>query len=172
MNVEHKLLFSSGSLCYSGVCFSGIYGIQCHTTSKWYVGESIHVLNRISAYIGLNCNKQKLIYNAIKKYGIGNFSCYKLEECEANKKILGEREIHWGTQLNSMAPNGYNLKLGSSGSTMKNKSQPRLGAKWSEEQKQKYIETRQKNKKRKELELLFVKQHKKEWEQFLKETKI
>lgn len=107
-----ELLFSNGNMVYTGTDFSGIYAIQNHIDGKWYVGESIHVLNRILVYFypKPQCKSQKLIYNAIKKYGKENFSCYKLEECSLEQ--LYDREVHWGKQLNSLKPNGYNFKLG------------------------------------------------------------
>ena len=104
------LLFSNGSMVYIGNEFSGIYGIQNQTNGKWYVGESIHVTHRIKDYIYNQVKGQKLIYRALKKYGIENFSGYKLEECPTEQ--LSEREVYWGTKLNSMSPNGYNLSLG------------------------------------------------------------
>ena len=106
------LLFSSGSMVYTGTDFSGIYAIQNNINGKWYVGESIHVLDRILIYFypKPQCKSQKLIYNAIKKYGKENFSCYKLEECPVEQ--LYNREVYWGQQLNSLKPNGYNFKLG------------------------------------------------------------
>jgi len=105
-------LFLNGNIIYTGNTFSGIYGLFCNKTNKWYVGESKDVLNRINAY-SRNINgikKQILVKNALKKYGIENFNCYKLEECSFD--ILREREAYWGNKLNSIAPNGYNLKIG------------------------------------------------------------
>ncbi len=112
------LLFSSGSIVYTGSCFSGIYALQNHTTGKWYVGESIHVPDRVNDYIKgkSNIEYQILLNNAINKYGISDFSCYKLEQC--NVEDLYEREVYWGTKFNSMAPNGYNLKVGGSGNSV------------------------------------------------------
>ena len=104
------LLLSNGSVVYTGTDFSGIYAIQNNINGKWYVGESANVLNRIKAYRSDRCKRQPLIHNAIKKYGIENFTFYKLEECDS--EVLLEREVYWGQKLNSLSPNGYNLKLG------------------------------------------------------------
>ena len=112
------LLFSSGIMVYTGSCFSGIYGIQCHENNKWYVGESIHVPDRMDNYLKQSSNIKSQVYlnNAFNKYGIVNFSAYKLEECVVEQ--LHEREVYWGTRLNSIVPNGYNLKLGGSGKSI------------------------------------------------------
>ena len=105
-----NLLFSSGSMVYTGSQFSGVYGIQCHETGKWYVGESITVPRRQKAYLGMWCNGQHLILNALKKYGTGSFSSYILERCDIEH--LDDREVYWGKELNSLRPTGYNLSLG------------------------------------------------------------
>ena len=106
------LLFSSGSMVYTGNDFSGIYGIQCHENSKWYVGESIRVPNRVQDYLKekSTLKYQVSIYRAVKKHNIKNFSCYKLEECSIDD--LYSKEVFWSNKLNSISPNGYNLKVG------------------------------------------------------------
>lgn len=110
-----ELLYSSGSLVYSGKDFSGVYGLQCHTTSKWNVGESVEVLHRTNrAYVRGHIQKgQSYLYKAIKKYGVNDFSIYKLEECPI--ELLHDREVYWSEKLNSMVPNGYNLRIGGNG---------------------------------------------------------
>jgi group I intron endonuclease len=110
-----ELLSTSGSIIYTGSCFSGVYGIQCHINSKWYVGESIHIPERIEDYIFCRVEKQPLIYNAIQKYGRNEFSIYTLERCDSDMLLYNEAK--WGNLLNSLAPNGYNLKVGGDGKT-------------------------------------------------------
>ncbi len=107
-----KEIYSTAYKVYQDNTFCGIYGWICNITGKWYVGESKDVLRRTKSYvINPAClKKQILIKNAIEKYGIQNFTCYKLEECSFD--MLREREAYWGNKLNSLAPNGYNLKLG------------------------------------------------------------
>ena len=109
-----KEIYSKAHKVYQDTTFSGVYGWMCHITGKWYVGESKDVLNRTKSYVkNPAClKKQILIKNAIEKYGIENFTCYKLEECSFD--MLREREAYWGNKLNSLAPNGYNLKIGGS----------------------------------------------------------
>ena len=108
------ILFKNGAWVYTGAEFSGVYGWKNVNNGKWNVGESKHVVQRIKSYKNINAiKKQTLMRNAIKKYGLNAFVCYKLEECPFEK--LHERELYWGTQLNSLVPGGYNLKLGGSG---------------------------------------------------------
>lgn len=108
-----KVLFNNTDIIYTENTFSGVYGLYCQTTKKWYVGQSKDVLRRIQEYLKMKVSEQKLIYRALKKYGIANFICYKLEECSLEN--LSQREVYWGEKLNSMAPNGYNLSLGLQG---------------------------------------------------------
>jgi group I intron endonuclease len=110
---EPVLLVSSGSRVYTGSSFSGVYGWQNHVTGKWYVGESIRVPERVNYYLRADLKSQILISGSMAKHGISAFSCYKIEECSL--EVLHEREVFWGTCLNSMAPTGYNLRLGGSG---------------------------------------------------------
>jgi len=110
MAISSITLFSNGTISKTEKCFCGIYGIQNNITKKWYVGESIHVIERIKYYLGTIRSTQGLIKSAFAKYGKNNFTCYKLEECSVDE--LYEREVYWGTTLNSISPNGYNLKLG------------------------------------------------------------
>ena len=54
--------------------------------------------------------------SAFKKYGIGNFSFYVLEECEKDINILNEREVYFINKYNSNNPEkGYNLTSGGGG---------------------------------------------------------
>lgn len=113
---EPVLLVFKGKVVYTGKCFSGVYGWKNHLTEKWYVGESIHVPNRVSNYLTDNLKGQPLISSSLAKHGSGNFSCYKLEECPM--ELLHEREVYWSQQLNSMSPHGYNLRVGGCGKSL------------------------------------------------------
>ena len=110
MSTISTVLFSDGKIVPEQRCFTGIYGIQNNINNKWYVGESIHVIERIKDYLGTIGSGQRLIKFAFAKYGKNNFTCYKLEECSVDK--LASRELYWATMLNSLSPNGYNLKVG------------------------------------------------------------
>ena len=54
------------------------------------------------------------IGNAIRKYGLENFTIEVIEECETLEQ-LNEREMFWIAYFNSKAPNGYNLTNGGEG---------------------------------------------------------
>lgn len=103
-------LFSNGTISKTEKCFCGIYGIQNNITKKWYVGESIHVIERIKDYLGTIGSGQRVIKSAFAKYGKNNFTCYKLEECGVDE--LASKELYWSIKLKSMSPSGYNLKVG------------------------------------------------------------
>ena len=90
-----------------------IYLIINLINGKKYVGQTRQKLGRrISQH---KCGKTKLgIDAAIKKYGWkNNFKVEILEECPVEK--LDEREIFWIAELNTKAPNGYNLTDGGYG---------------------------------------------------------
>ena len=55
-----------------------------------------------------------IIRRSINKYGIKNFKKEIIEECSSVDN-LNEREQHWISKCNSMAPNGYNISKGGNG---------------------------------------------------------
>lgn len=90
----------------------GIYKIQNLVNGKIYIGQSVHIQARFSQHKreAKNGNTRPL-YNAIRKYGIENFSFEIIEEC--SKEMLNEREIYWIKKYNSFH-SGYNLTPGGS----------------------------------------------------------
>jgi group I intron endonuclease len=61
------------------------------------------------------CTKTRsAISAAINKYGKANFTIKAIEECQTVEQLC-EREEHWISNLNTVAPNGYNLKYFSQG---------------------------------------------------------
>jgi len=93
---------------------SGIYGLQCNTTGKWYVGYSKNIHNRWSRYERLRCDKQPVLYNHLKKYGWNNFTTHVLEKCSDLEQLpILERE--WIAKTNCIYPNGLNLTSGGDG---------------------------------------------------------
>jgi hypothetical protein len=52
--------------------------------------------------------KSTVLKQALAKYGKENFAVMILEECERSN--LNSREDFWAKELNSYAPNGYNLR--------------------------------------------------------------
>jgi len=103
-----------------------IYKIICNTSNKIYVGQAVsHILNsgkyrrygmnkrfntHISEAFSTKKNQCHYLNNAIRKYGKDNFTVELLDRCHI--KDSDELESYYITKLNSMFPNGYNLKFG------------------------------------------------------------
>ena len=91
---------------------SGVYGLLCVPTGKWYVGETKNdIQSRWKDYARLGCKEQPKLYNAILKHGWENFSLNVLEVLPPDKKLLQEREVYWISKLNSFR-GGYNCNIG------------------------------------------------------------
>lgn len=103
-----------------------IYKIICKENNKCYVGQAVsHILNagkykRHGSFIRFNGhvseafstkkNQCHYLNNAIRKYGHDGFIVEILDKC-----FVGESdklEAYYIKECNSMFPNGYNLKLG------------------------------------------------------------
>jgi hypothetical protein len=103
-----------------------IYKITNVVNNHVYIGQTrSHRLNknkyRPFGYMGrfkdhvneCNSNKKNVcryLNSAINKYGVENFKCEKILECEIDK--LDENEIKYIKEYNSLFPNGYNLTEG------------------------------------------------------------
>lgn len=91
--------------------YFNMYGYIYKTTNlinnKIYVGQ--HTACKFdNSYFGSG----KILKKAISKYGIDNFKCELLEECESLYQ-LNEKEIYWIKELNCLNPNiGYNIANG------------------------------------------------------------
>ena len=128
--------------------FGIIYGLENCIDQKIYVGQTKRTLEerfnehkKTDTYIG----------NAIRKYGVENFLCIVLEECETQEE-LNEAEIKWIARLNCMTPNGYNCTAGGEGVrsfhhtdlTKKQISETLTGRKQTEEHKANNLAAQQK----------------------------
>ena len=109
-----------------------IYLIENNFNNKLYVGLSENINRRFSEHCKPCTRWKSIISNSITKYGRENFELIYLEKCdsldEANK-----REIYWIKTLNTLSPNGYNLRKGG-----------RAGGSPTEEVRQKMSESRKK----------------------------
>ena len=117
-----------------------IYKITNTTTGKIYVGQAVsHILNHnkyrpygregrfrchISEAFSTKKNQSHYLNNAIRKYGVSDFVVELIECCET--KDADERETHYIKDLNSLFPNGYNLKNGGSVFTHSDESKKRV----------------------------------------------
>lgn len=95
---------------------TGIYKITNQLTNEVYIGQSIHIEQRWREHKQevKNNNNQAIIYQAMRNYGIENFSFKVLEECECDSTILNEREKYWISVYDSFH-NGYNMTSGGQG---------------------------------------------------------
>ena len=103
-----------------------IYKITNISNGKIYVGQAVsHILNHkryrpyghegrfrchISEAFSTKKNQSHYLNNAIRKYGITDFAVELIECCEIENS--DERETHYIKEVNSLYPNGYNLKNG------------------------------------------------------------
>jgi group I intron endonuclease len=117
-----------------------IYKITNLSNGKIYVGQAVsHILNHkryrpyghegrfrchISEAFSTKKNQSHYLNNAIRKYGVNDFVVELIECCETEKS--DEREIHYIKELNSLYPNGYNLKNGGSVFTHSDESKKRV----------------------------------------------
>ena len=117
-----------------------IYKITNLTSGKIYVGQAVsHILNHkryrpyghdgrfrchISEAFSTKKNQSHYLNNAIRKYGVPDFDVELIECCET--KDADERETHYIKELNSLFPNGYNLKNGGNVFTHSDESKKRV----------------------------------------------
>lgn len=91
-----------------------IYAIYNKETGQYYVGQTIHELNKRwkeHLYQASRMNDAPL-YRSIRKYGAGKFNIRVIEECSVS--ILDDRETHWISEYDSYN-NGYNQTSGAGG---------------------------------------------------------
>ena len=117
-----------------------IYKIINISNGKIYVGQAVsHILNHkryrpyghegrfrchISEAFSTKKNQSHYLNNAIRKYGVADFVVELIEYCEIDKS--DERESYYIKELNSLYPNGYNLKNGGNVFTHSDESKKRL----------------------------------------------
>lgn len=90
-----------------------IYKVTCIITEESYIGQTTRpVKKRIQEHIkSTGCPR---LHNAIKKYGIENFTIEIICACNSIEE-LDEMEIKYIKELNTLSPNGYNLTPGGMG---------------------------------------------------------
>jgi len=93
------------------VSYGRIYLIRCLFNGKLYVGQTTQTL--ISRWRSHKYKGCRALNSAIKLYGPEAFEISILEEVE-DREQLDIRESYWITELNTLAPKGYNLKTGGS----------------------------------------------------------
>lgn len=97
-----------------------IYKIINQINGKEYVGQHV-TINEEDLYFGSGF----LLKAAIKKYGKENFLKKYLEECFSYEE-LNKQEIFWIKELNTLIPNGYNIRPGGNNAPMSDLSKQKL----------------------------------------------
>lgn len=98
---------------------TGIYLITNNINGKYYVGQSIDIQTRWYNHkkdcFNPNASSYKTyFYQALRKYGVENFSFDIIEECKEEE--LNEKEIYWIKVLNANKHEiGYNTTDGGDG---------------------------------------------------------
>jgi group I intron endonuclease len=97
-----------------------IYKITNKTNGKTYIGKTEKSLNERWKHHLKHVKKgtNRYLYDAIRHYGINNFSIEKIEKV-TDKSELNQKEIYWIKQLKSNNKNfGYNMTEGGDGGKM------------------------------------------------------
>lgn len=92
----------------------GIYKYQNNINGKVYIGQAVDIQARYRGHKSSSFNPRDKDYNmvihqAIRKYGLENFSFEVIEECE--REQLNEREVYWIAYYDSYRK-GYNATEG------------------------------------------------------------
>ena len=95
-------------------CLPGIYRIFHIETGKSYIGQSVNIPNRIFVHFhGYTIrNAVNILAADMKVYGKSEFDWEILEIC--SEDVIDFRESGWIDSLNTIDPNGYNLRSGGS----------------------------------------------------------
>ena len=97
-------------------------------SGKSYIGQTFKTLEQRAKYTGEGYRLCPVFYRAILKYGFENFTCEILEEIDLDSKEeiktqLDKLEERYIQEYNTLAPNGYNVRLGNQeGSTFSKES--------------------------------------------------
>ena len=86
----------------------GIYKITNLVNEKVYIGQAQDIEKRWREHKCSSKSNNQILYRAIRKYGLENFSFEILEECKAEQ--LNEKENYWIKYFNSQNE-GYNETL-------------------------------------------------------------
>ena len=90
-----------------------VYKITNTVNNKSYIGISIHEPEKRRIKAHLSGHGNRLIANAVKKYGKDAFT-YEILEANVFDEFLPDFEVAYIANYNTVAPNGYNLDSGGS----------------------------------------------------------
>ncbi len=132
-----------------------IYKITNLINNKIYIGQTVKTLEQRwkqhicqTRYVGGNSNRKicRYLHTSIAKHGSDNFKI-EVIDWATNETELNYKEWLWIHKLNSLSPNGYNLRIGGNKKTisestrkllssrLSGKNNPMYGEKGSENQK-------------------------------------
>lgn len=110
-----------------------IYKIINDINGKEYVGQTYKTIEeRLEKHIKDSSSGKKKympILMAIQKYGKKHFNIVLLEELSENlgQEDVDKKEVEWGLKLNTLSPNGYNLKLGNARGILSEETKKKIG---------------------------------------------
>lgn len=108
-----------------------IYKATNKNTGKSYIGFSSDWKSRKRLH-KYNSNKNErnyIFYNSIRKHGFDAFQWEVLYQSKDKEHILGTMENHFIELYNTLAPNGYNMKVGGGGGTLTEDAKKKIGEK-------------------------------------------
>jgi len=84
-------------------------------SKKCYIGKTVNLKRRFRKH--RRARGDKILYNAIRKYGWDNFLKVIIEvfDDDVSKETMSEREIYWIAKHETLKPNGYNCTKGGEG---------------------------------------------------------
>ena len=88
-----------------------VYKITCIPTGKAYIGISIHEPEKKRIKDHLSGRGNRIIANAVNKYGKDAFT-YEILEANVFDEFLPDLEVAYIANFNTVRPNGYNLTYG------------------------------------------------------------
>ena len=82
-------------------------------TGKSYIGQTKHSVKRRVQWHKRDAKKNRptLIAQAIRKYGIENFTITTLDD-DIDNDYIDDSERYWIKKMNTRMPNGYNMDAG------------------------------------------------------------
>lgn len=101
-----------------------IYKITNEINGKCYVGQTKLTI-RERWYGHCSKNGCTAMHNAIVKYGRENFTIEQIDSATSEDE-LNQKEAYWIEKLNTLCPNGYNLRTGGDRFELSEKSKERV----------------------------------------------
>jgi group I intron endonuclease len=107
------------------VCDMIVYKIKNIVNDKAYIGQTTRSVEVRWKEHKNDKRACRALFRAICKYGAENFTVYVLCQCNSIEE-LNEKEKFYINELNSIVPNGYNLRTGGLNSLMSDDSKNKM----------------------------------------------